>query len=252
MDENKEVAVTSGNDLAEVNNMLSNFVDEHSRDDAEQLQGEFDFLPYMRLVQGDNCKWRQPPYEFQNGSFSLHTGKTEAEELGNEVDLMFLTWRPLAMNFTGSKPVGNTDQFSAEFKDWRARAEDPNEDVSEGYQWGYEFLVWLPRERMFATFWFANASGRRFGRYEIIGVKTKQPLLRQKLTIFSEKIEDKQENGKVRRYIVIKQRACNGEFVMPSMEDINKAIAVFKRDRNVEAEDDASATSSTSGESEER
>lgn len=237
--------------LAAVENALAALDDEFTHEDAEELQSESSFLPFMRLIQGDNNKYKEPPYEFKDGDFSLHPNKNDAINLGREIDIMFVTWRPLAMDFTGVKPRGTTDRHSDEFKQWRERAESKDEDVKSGYGWGYEALCWLPEEGIFATFWFNTPSLRRFGRYELLGTKTQAPLLRQKLTIWAERIVDEQET-KTYRYWVIKHAPCNSAFAsMPDMDTLNEVTESFKKGRQLSQEGEGSGvTVDTDGEDE--
>lgn len=233
-------AIQQGGDVAEVENALLALDDQFTHEDAQDLQDESSYLPYMRLIQGDN-KYKEPPFEFQDGDFSLHPNKNEAMRLGNELDIMFVTWRPLAMNFTSGRPQGTTDRHSEEFKDWRQRAESKDQDVRSGFQWGYETLVWLPELATFATFWLNTPSLRRFGRYELIGTKTQAPLLRQRLTMWAEKITDEQDEGgrkKTYRYWVIKHAPCNTPFAnMPDMETLNAVVSNFKDGRQLSQSD---------------
>lgn len=215
--------------------------------EAQALQDESAFLPYMRLIQGDNNKYKDPPFEFADGTFSLHPNKNDAIDLGQEIDIMFIAWRPLAMNFNEAKPRGTTDRHSEEFKDWRARAEDRNPDVKRGFQWGYEALVWLPEQGAFATFWLNNPSLRRFGRFEMIGTKTKAPLLRKKLSITSERIIDEQAEVTY-RYRVLRYTILETSFSLtPDVTEMQEVLDRFKQGRVVQADEGDSVVEDDSG-----
>lgn len=147
--------------------------------------------------------------------------------------MMFIAWRPLAMNFNGPKPQFTTDQTSEQFKEWRTYAESKNQDVREGYQWGYEWLIWLGSEGRFVTFFMNNKSGQRFSRYDLIGAKTGKPQMKKTLTVWWESITDKQENGRTYVYLIPKYRQCNTPFAyVPDMATLEEVIQRFKEGRN--------------------
>lgn len=244
--QDQEVALRSKTELANVENALANFDDEFGIEVAKELQSEAAFLPYIRMIQGD-CKYKDPPYDLTDGEFTMHPNKNDVTALGKEIDLMFVTWRPLAMNFTGKKPMGTTDQHSEEFTAWRLRAEAKTEEERRGYQWGYEFLCWLPSVGQFVTFWLSNPSGRRFARYEIIGTKSKAPKLREKLTLWAEKIVDEQETA-TRRYWVFKTIPCNSAFAMPDLAELNEVTIKFKEGRTLQANDSDGVETDAAGE----
>ncbi len=229
-------AITSNNELEEMISGLS--APTFTHDDAEELQGEGMFLPYLRMVQG-NSKYKDPPFEFKDNDFTLHRSKNDVNNLGRELDAIFIAWRPLAMKFDGNMVYATDDHRSDDFKAWRTLAEDKNEEIRRGYQWGYEVLVWLGNEGEFVTFFLNNGSGRRFARYELIGTKTQAPLLGKTLTIWGEKIEDDQGAGKKYRYSVIKHRPCNDTFAnLPTPQELKEVIERFKEGRNQQPQND--------------
>lgn len=90
------------------------------------------------------------------GNFGVVIRKDEIEDLGEEVQILPLSWRPKVMKLKndGSAPITYYDRQSPEFQAVEATAKA---DKEAGCSFGPEFLVWVPNIRRFATY-FMNSN----------------------------------------------------------------------------------------------
>lgn len=93
------------------------------------------------------------------GIFALVYNQTKFVNLGKEVVFVALTFRPKAflMPKEGS-PVSYFDQTTPEFQKVAAKA---MEKGMNGNMVGPEFLIWIPSENTFATFYHSSETLRR-------------------------------------------------------------------------------------------
>lgn len=78
------------------------------------------------------------------------------KDLGKEVDAIILAWRPKAVEL-GDSPVTSYDPESEVYLDIAERSNDQN----SGCMYGTEFLLWLPNENVFVTFYATGKTGRK-------------------------------------------------------------------------------------------
>jgi len=113
-----------------------------------------DWLPYIQLMGGESKPVKKGIFPL--GHFGLVRGRN-ITDLGEEFVAGYFAWRPKAMNF-GPPPTSFFDPESNEFEVCRLKAEDKT--VKGGFGHGVEFLVWLPEQKCFATYFMGNATGR--------------------------------------------------------------------------------------------
>ena len=90
------------------------------------------------------------------GTYGLVNGKNLIP-LGNEVDVLVVAWRPKAMEIGDGEVTSAFNPKSALFKDLVAKSDE----ADSGCMFGPEFLVYLPGQKQFATFFMGNKSARR-------------------------------------------------------------------------------------------
>lgn len=110
------------------------------------------FLPYVTLMGGSTLPVKRG--QFPIGHFALHQGKTLVD-LGVEFPALVVAWRPKAMIYK-PQTLAYYDTKSKAFQDIQATADV--KDSGKGY--GPDFLLWLPANGLFATYFLGNKTGR--------------------------------------------------------------------------------------------
>jgi hypothetical protein len=103
------------------------------------------YLP--RLTQFTDASAVVKKREVQVG-FYLVAGKDDRTPLGEDVDVVPISWRFKALDTSAGKPVSSIDPNSDLFKSIAARAKSNNSSC----QAGIEFLVWIPAVAKFGTY----------------------------------------------------------------------------------------------------
>jgi len=116
------------------------------------------YLPFLKFFYGmsDLCKQKK----FPSDTFGLMRGDTP-EQLGEQVDVLFLAVRVHALDMSGKDVVHNYDMKSDTYQSIKARQD------AQGYNsncmYGPEFLVFLPGQDTLAQFHLGNKSLRFLG-----------------------------------------------------------------------------------------
>ena len=84
--------------------------------------------------------------------FYLVAGKDDRTPLGEDVDIVPISWRFKALDTSAGKPISSLDPKSDLFQSIAARAKSANSHC----QAGIEFLVWIPAVSKFATYLMGN------------------------------------------------------------------------------------------------
>jgi len=112
------------------------------------------FLPRLQLMISNSgpCK---------SGAFPInHYAVIENQnnvDVGKEVDMLVIVWRPKAMDTSGDEIIVSHDETSQLFKDISAKTLEKN----SGCMFGPEYLVYIPSVKKFATFFLGSKSSRR-------------------------------------------------------------------------------------------
>lgn len=112
-----------------------------------------DYLPFVQLY-GSNSK-EVKRGAFPMGHFGLRRSKSAIDDLGDQVVMFVLGWRPKAMQFE-PEPISYFNPESDAFKNIQATADGKN----SGKGYGPEFFIWLPEVKEFATYFLGNKTGR--------------------------------------------------------------------------------------------
>lgn len=168
------------------------------------------FLPRVQLFGSASklCKMGKFPI----GHYGLVTGADKADDLGESLDMLVINVRAKALDTTLDPPVSVFDRKHPEFQ----RIVDATEKPNSGCMWGPEYLVWLPMLKIYATFFFLNATMRR-------EAANMHKLLGSAATAKVQFIESKSYGGWHGPLIV----PCTTPFDLPEMEDLEKQVDTF-------------------------
>jgi hypothetical protein len=89
--------------------------------------------------------------------YGLVTGKDKITDLGAQIDVIAVAWRPKAMDTSGEDIINTHDHASAEFK----RIQEQSEVSDSGCMFGPEFLVWIPSVKKWAGLFMSSKTARR-------------------------------------------------------------------------------------------
>lgn len=90
------------------------------------------------------------------GHFGLVHTKDNIEDLGVAMDCLPIAWRFKAMSF-GEAVISVYNPKSDQFKDIMAKSDIPD----SGCSYGLEFLIWLPVQKLFVSYFFNSKTSRR-------------------------------------------------------------------------------------------
>lgn len=168
-----------------------------------------DWLPRLQLIGGNSGLCQDGTVKI--GCYALITSSEIVTDIGKNIDMLVLTWRPKALDTTVEPPLSVFDVNDPRFK----VIEDKSGIKDSGCMYGPEFLVWLPAQQKFATFFLGSPTGRR----EAVKLK---PLIGSAATLTSKLIEtDKYKwHGPV-------VTACSVPLTPPDLETLNKELERF-------------------------
>ena len=113
-----------------------------------------DWLPYIAL-HGSNSKFVKTE-QIGMGHFGVHPSSGSLIDLGKNFVGLFLAWRSKAMQYAPSV-LSFYDHTTKEFKEVELKAKTVKQSQCGV---GPEYLVWLPEQKIFATYFLGNATGR--------------------------------------------------------------------------------------------
>ena len=166
------------------------------------------YLPRLALLTSSSeaCK----SGEFMVNHFALQKDSQNID-LGTEVDILVLAWRPKAMDMSGDVIITSYESESESFRNIQAKA-----DVKDSKcMFGPEFLVYVPKVQQFMTFFCGSKSSRR----EAAGVKGR---MHKAATLKPKKCETKDYT-----WFVATAHDCSTPFNLPEMDAIKEQIEKF-------------------------
>lgn len=112
------------------------------------------FLPRIQLGGGQSEAVKE-------GKLPMaHWGLFQGEsiiDLGAEVDVIVLAWQPKAMDTSSDPPVSVIKYDDPKFVEIKEKSAVEN----SGCMWGFEFLVYIPKQEQFAAYFMASKTARR-------------------------------------------------------------------------------------------
>lgn len=175
------------------------------------------YLPRLQLMSSNSDKCKAG--DFPINHYALVRDQTFID-LGVDVDILIIAWRPKALDIGGEELVTSFDQASATFKDIQERSQAPN----SGCMYGPEFLVYIPAQEAYATFFMGSKSSRR----EAPNVIAK---LQGSGTLTSKLVETKRFKWQTP---IIK--GCSTPFDIPEAEDVQEQVDKFLNPKSSELE----------------
>jgi len=159
------------------------------------------------------------------GHYALVTDKENMKDLGNQVDVLVCGMRLKAMEITDEGDVINSyDPNEPDF----VRIKELSGNPDSGCLCGLDFLLWLPSEQMFVTFFMASKSARREApnlRAKIQDNKPGAATLNVKLA-----------SNKRYKWHVTVVKDCSTPFAMPEGQDIVDNVTKFQNPPKTESE----------------
>ena len=144
------------NELVKIDDLLGGLsLDKYTEEDfnASRAGGGADFLPRIQLMTANAAKCKEG--SFPTNHYALVENQSY-KDLGGNVDVLIICFRPKALEI-GDGVVASHDTESELFGQIVERASQPD----SGCMYGPEFLVWIPSEKRFATFFMGSKSARR-------------------------------------------------------------------------------------------
>lgn len=142
-----------------------------------EMASSSDFLPRLQLF-GSNSEYVKRGL-IKMAHYGLVVRKEQVEDLGDQVDVIPLSWRPKAMVMKkdGSPPLSYFDTNSTEFVDVQKKANSGEKDT--GCSYGPEFLLYIPVAKRFVTYFMNTKTSRNQAR-ELNNLKGKVATLKVK------------------------------------------------------------------------
>jgi hypothetical protein len=167
------------------------------------------YLPRLQLMTSNSQKCKDG--EFPINNFTL-TDSTVFDDLGKEVDVLVLAWRPFALDTSGDSIISAYDPATEIFQKIVEKADTTQ---NSGCIHGPQFLVWVPSKKKFATLTFGSVSARK----EAATVKN---LMHKACTLKGKKIETKKYTWYVTTGV-----PCNTPFDLPAEDQYKAQIEKF-------------------------
>ena len=166
-----------------------------------------DYLPRLQLMTSNSQECKSGKFPINH--YALVSGQNY-KDCGTDVDVLVIAWRPKAIEM-GETVITCFDVNNKEF----TRICDKSGEKDSGCMFGPEFLMWVPSQKEFATFFMGSKSSRR----ESPNVKA---LLKKAATLKGHMIE----TAKYSWYspIVV---PCTTPFEIPAIEDIMDEVQKF-------------------------
>ena len=173
-----------------------------------------DWLSRLQLMTSNSEKCKRG--EFPANHYAMVDG-SNVIDLGESVDVLLITWRPKAIEM-GDEIITVYDHEHDEFARISAKAGEKD----SGCMFGPEFLVWVPSQGKYATFFMGSKSSRR----EAPNVKA---LLKNAATLKSHLIETKKHSWQSPCV-----SPCSTAFDLPEMDSLNEEAKKFVSEKAVE------------------
>jgi hypothetical protein len=150
-------------DLAQLGEQADiSFVPDQAIQQAESVMTATSFLPRIQ-VNGSSTELVKMG-KLPMGTFGLVWSKEKFVDLGKEAVMMVISVRSKALLIPQQgeqgNPVSYYDPQSEDFQRVQAKALVKNQGMT-GAMFGPEFLVWLPNQQTFATFFHSSETSRR-------------------------------------------------------------------------------------------
>lgn len=194
----------------ENNDLLPDVVNPYEVDKDTMFAGG-GFLPRMQLFSTSSDVVKQG--DFPMNHYGLVVSKEDIIDLGREVDVAFLGYRPRAIDASDKNNIRASSIIKGDlFKEIQVKQATIK---NSGCMWGPEFLLWIPSQEKFATILFGNPTARNEA--------PKAGALMNRPATFKSRLIDNGTN-KWQAIVVI---PCSTPFQVPLKEEINRVTEEF-------------------------
>lgn len=115
-----------------------------------------DYLPALRVYGSSSTIVKQN--KFPNGHFGLYFTADKVVDLGEQIDVLVIAYRPRAsIMMSDEQPINYFDPESENFIEVKNRGKAKE----QGYMFGLEYLLWIPSVEQYALFFMGNPTLRR-------------------------------------------------------------------------------------------
>lgn len=146
----------------------------YSMDTFHEIAKAEGFLSRLQLFSGKSKQVERGI--IASGHWGVPVSDDEVIDLGTEVNVLILTWRPKALRMTTDKVFSYFDIKNPEFQ--KVQVESGESD--SGCMFGPEFLVWVPQLSQFLGFYCGSKTARRESN-RIVTLLGKAATLRSKV-----------------------------------------------------------------------
>lgn len=152
----QELATLNANALAAIQDLLPQETETEIKQ-FEDLVDAKDFFAILRFFSPKSDQVQEG--KIGGNHYGLFRGKDSMDDLGENVDVLPLAYRPKAVLIENKAVVAQSfDQEDETYKRIRAAANQGGGD--SGAIFGPEFLLWIPKVGEFVTFHMANKTAR--------------------------------------------------------------------------------------------
>ena len=143
---------------------LINFDELGIQETDEQAQAEFtssgSYLPSLRVYGSASTIVKES--KFPQGHFGLYFTADKILDLGEQVDVLIIHYRPRAsIMLSDEQPISYFNPESANFNEIKTKAQIKGKDKPQGYMFGLEYLLWVPSVQHFSLFFMGTPTLRR-------------------------------------------------------------------------------------------
>lgn len=221
------------NDLANLETNGMSLVPQNvSEQQIQELASANDYFKRLQLMGSNSAAAKEGIIGM--GNYALVTDKENMKDIGKEIDVLVCAMRFKALEIAEDGVITIFDPNDSEF----ARIRERSSDKDSGCMCGLEFLLWLPSEEDFSTFFMASKSQRRIA-----------PQLRAKINEAENKpgpatLKVKLAKNTKYSWHVPTVHDCSTPFNLPTTEDLVKSVDKFLNPpkNEVETVDDEEGT----------
>lgn len=206
-----------------------------SLDRALSVASNVEFLPRLKLCQGGSNEVAEGDIA-RGGNFGLIRDQDDIEDIGSEMEVVLVEGRAKALLISDDEIIQNFDPSTETFQSIKSQSAVKD----SGAMYGPEFLVWLPAQQCFATFFLGSKTGRR-------AAKKFKPLMGTPAILKSVLIDPPGSKYKWHGPVIAATTTPLSE--VPDQEAREKAVKMFLEEKATEVKIAEDADSAEGGDS---
>ncbi len=197
---------------------------EYTDDVFDLMTISTDYFPRLQLMGGQSTLVQEG--KMNVGTYAYIRTRDSFENLGPDVDVLVCSWRIKAMRIGEDEVVSIFDINNPEFDKIKVESKIQN----SGCMCGVEFLLWIPTQQSFATFFMASKSFAR------IAPSVRSCIDEDNNTPGPCSLTSKLVSNKKYKSHVPVVRQCSTAFEMPEQEDFIASLEKFQNPNEEEVE----------------